>query len=48
MSNPGLTYQELGPDHRTQRTRNPARRAQYLLHQLHTLGYDVTATPANT
>jgi transposase len=48
MRNPGLTYQELGPDHRTQRTRNPARRASYLLHQLHALGYDVTATPANT
>jgi transposase len=48
MSNPSLTYQELGPEHRAQRTRNPARRAQYLLHQLHALGYDVTATPAST
>jgi transposase len=48
MSNPDLTYQELGPDHRIQRTRNPARRIQYLLHQIHALGYDVTATPAST
>jgi transposase len=48
MSNPGLTYQELGPDHRVQRTRHPARRVQYLLHQIHALGYHVTATPAST
>ncbi len=44
MSTPGLTYQELGPDHRIQRTRNPARRVQYLTHQLRALGYDVIAT----
>jgi len=48
MSKPGTTYQELGPDHYAQRTRNPHRRAQHLLHQLSTLGYDVivTAQPA--
>jgi transposase len=48
MSNPGLTYQELGPDHRIQRTRHPARRVQYLLHQIRALGYDITATPTST
>jgi transposase len=48
MRTPDQTYQELGPDHRVQRTRNPTRRIQYLLHQIHALGYDITATPATT
>jgi transposase len=48
MDRPGTTYQELGPEHRLQRTRNPARRAAHLLNQLHALGYHVTATPSST
>jgi transposase len=48
MSRPGATYQELGPEHRLQRTRNPGRRAAHLLQQLHLLGYEVTATPPST
>jgi transposase len=38
-------YQDLGPQHFITRTTNPARRAQRLANELHTLGYQVTLTP---
>jgi transposase len=44
MNQPDITYQELGPEHRTQRTRDPRRRAAYLLQQLNALGYTATTT----
>jgi len=39
-------YQDLGPEHFITRTRNPARRAQHLTNELHSLGYQVTLSPA--
>jgi transposase len=41
-----VDYQDLGPDHYLTHTRRPAHRANRLIHELRTLGYDVTLTPA--
>jgi transposase len=41
-----VDYHDLGPDHFVTRAPNPARRAQRLVNELHTLGYDVQVSPA--
>jgi transposase len=48
MNRPDTIYQELGPQHRAQRTRDPRARAARLLKQLHDLGYSITAVPLPT
>ncbi len=45
MATPGETYRELGGDWFA-RHNDPERRKARLIAQLHTLGYDVTLTPA--
>jgi transposase len=38
----GTTYQDLGPDYKRKRVRDPLRRINYLAHQLQTLGCKLT------
>jgi transposase len=40
----GLPYQDLGPDYRSTRVRDPRRRAEYLTRELLALGYQVDIT----